>query len=497
MGNQKIDKLEKLYKSKLFVGGNDWIDELCTESSRCCSSCPNSKSCLDNFTQFRDKVRILLKSYLQLDNVSFLFGTGSSLHLGARSIRNIPKEIEDAIQLDTDLYDLFNFLVKQYQGGFVKRNDNGEIKLPLENFLNYLLALEFSNNNSKDSIFKSTDEKAPSMVLLPNLITTIKQTLFNLCDLDSHEATVMSDSLSPVNKDEEIESKTLPDEEAPPTQTDNPIAEMSNKNTTDDSRYYYHKHFLKSLLQRPLNLKRANIFTINYDLAFERSFDELGIHYIDGFVGFHNRVFRPEVYEYDLYYPGSTTEGKVRRIERVVRYFKLHGSISWVGEKSSASNIYGLVEKPLELIRQDETLQGNIMIYPSSMKKRYTLDFPYSELFRHFAAAITHPQSVLFCVGYSFSDEHINDIIYQALAIPSFTLIIVDYKGISNPVIRRLRELSDPRIIILQGEYLGDFKIFSTKLMPNFHEMDIQEKVAITLAKLHPQNSPKGEKSEC
>lgn len=69
-------------------------------------------------------------------------------------------------------------------------------------------------------------------------------------------------------------------------------------------------------MQRPLNLQRANIFTSNYDLAFEYAFDNLGIKYIDGFSGFHHRYFKPETFNYDIFYPGSTTAGKVQRIEK-------------------------------------------------------------------------------------------------------------------------------------------------------------------------------------
>ena len=98
------------------------------------------------------------------------------------------------------------------------------------------------------------------------------------------------------------------------------------------------------------------------------------------------------------------------------------------------------------------------MIYPTSSKKEYTLNFPYSELFRKFADRLQQPEAVLFVVGYSFYDEHINDIIYQALANPSFTLIIVDFNGTKNDgEIKRLNDLKDPRIIICQGEELGEF----------------------------------------
>lgn len=484
---QNQSMLTKLCLSKLFVGGRDWVDEFCKENTRECSSCSKHESCQEDLAQFIDKIRIMQKSYLQLDNVSFLFGTGSSLHLGAKSIKNIPLEMEQQIGENTELYALFEFLVKQYQKkDDIERSDN-EVKIPLEDFLNYLNALEYTINNSQNLVFGSPSGEIPNLALLPDLIASIKQALFNLCDFEFPKLTANR----PIEEDE-------PEGDISDT-TELCCLETDYNKAADNSPYCYHKRFMKSLLQRPLNLKRANIFTINYDLAFEKTFDELGVYYIDGFTGFHNRVFRPEVYEYDLYYPGSTTEGKVRRIERVVRYFKLHGSLSWIGEESSAANIYGLVEKPIDLIRQDKNLQGNIMIYPSSMKKRYTLDFPYSELFRHFSAAITQPQSVLFCIGYSFSDEHINDIIYQALAIPSFTLIIVDYRGTDNHEIKRLNELADPRVIILQGEFLGDFKNFSTELMPHFHEMDIREKVAVTLSTLYPSkaNPTKEEQLEC
>ena len=43
------------------------------------------------------KIKELIKNYLQLDNVNFLFGTGASIHLGAASIQNIPEQAENDI----------------------------------------------------------------------------------------------------------------------------------------------------------------------------------------------------------------------------------------------------------------------------------------------------------------------------------------------------------------------------------------------------------------
>lgn len=435
-----------------------------------------------------DKIKLMLKNYLELDNVSFLFGSGTSIHLGAVVIRNFPLEVEKYIkerhELIDDTYDCFLSIIKQLQGELLKygkehliegtqtfKDKRGwdfeiiddivrdlpskEIAIEYEKVLNYLIAKDFVLNEDKSNV--RTDKYA-------ELITTIKEGLFNVCNLENR---AVSQSIIDRKKASQFAKEIAQGE----------LLESRSK-------YIFHEKFLKALLQRPLNLRRANIFTANYDLAFEYAFDKLGVHYIDGFSGFHKRFFKPETFEYDIFYPGSTTSGKVQRIEKVVRYYKLHGSLSWVNSESrGANNLYGIEEKPLELIESLKK-KGEIIIYPSAVKKSYTLDLPYSELFRQFASTITQSQSVLFTVGYSFGDDHFNDIIYQALSNPTFTLIVIDFQGTQNEYIKNLKELNDPRIIILEGEFFGDFLTFADTLMPNFNNIDNNEKVANTLNEL-------------
>lgn len=442
------------------------------------------------------KVRELIKNYLQLDSVNFLFGTGSSIHLGAASIQNIPYQAEKDIQdaASAELQEDFNKYVKIlqkslvdehtpnkdvvfkdergwdviYDGEYIrdyKKNISlaegeddtpekhyGEILVMFESLLNYLTSLLYQRE-AENNILEATR--------VNKLIDSLKKTLFNICDV--HKRTT---------NDRDLDR----------------IALKGFKEEFEKNKYIFHEKFLKSLMQRPLNLQRANIFTSNYDLAFEYAFDNLGIKYIDGFSGFHHRYFKPETFNHDVFYPGSSTSGKVQRIEKVVRYFKLHGSISWVrDDQRSSSNIYGIEEMPIELIKRkaDEGKDfgyGNLMIYPTAVKKSYTLDLPYSELFRHFAYCTSQPQSVLFSVGYSFCDEHFNDIIFQALSNPSFTLIIVDYNGTKqSDEIMRLKNLNDPRIIILEGDYFGDFLTLSNELMPDFFDTSSSNKVAEAL----------------
>ncbi len=410
------------------------------------------------------KVRALLKNYLELDNVSFLFGAGSSINLGSVSIAGIPEQIINAIAQTTvdgevrqagsegPLFSEFKKIVQYLLPGLAVE-ENKPVNYPVESFLDFLTALSF---------IESKNQAILEFKYIEDLIAVIKKALFELCDLD-----------------------TLP------------LSQMVSddvKGVLSANRYHYHERFVKKILQRPLNLRRASLFTINYDLAFEYAFDNLGVRYLDGFSGFNKRTFKPESFDYDIFYPGSTTQGKVHRIEKVLKYYKLHGSLTWISEKPEPHNIYGIKEYPIDYIRSkkgvDDGIFGGLMIYPSATKKTYTLEYPYSELFRQFANAIIQPQSVLITYGYSFADEHINDIIYQSLSIPSFTLIIIDYFGTGpdtkpNQNIRKLLELDDPRIIIIQGKRFGDFPFFVQNLLPDLVEIDNEIKLSSTLKSLY------------
>ena len=506
--SEKDQNNEKKSNNCFFVGEERWIE--------------NEKIDKDK----KSKIKLFFKKYLLLDNVNFLFGTGSSIHLGAESIQEIPKQISEKIEKNDDVNNLFKKLKEKYEDKklldvkeeiekgndcliwenkindleeglksklkelkiqkekvnlkeIIEKNELDDIEkeeiyklgveVKLEDFLNYLYALKYLMKQSEGLISKN--ELEIDIEKLGKLIEAIKKAIFEMCDIDN--ISFVKNWFLNKKGNKEIKEKM-----------------------EKEGKYTYHKSFLTSLLQRPLNLRRANIFTLNYDLAFEYAYDELGIEYINGFVGFNERNFRPEVYNYDFFFPGDTTEGKVRRIERVIKYYKLHGSLNWVYKNQNKNNPYGLYEIPIELVRMKLENKmdnlGEIMIYPTSSKKEYTLNFPYSELFRKFADRLQQPEAVLFVVGYSFYDEHINDIIYQALANPSFTLIIVDFNGTKNDgEIKRLNDLKDPRIIICQGEELGDFKYFSKELLPTIDQEDTRAKVMNSLDKLYQTENDK------
>lgn len=73
---------------------------------------------------------------------------------------------------------------------------------------------------------------------------------------------------------------------------------------------------------------------------------------------------------------------------------------------------------------------------------------PYVELFREFQKKLLEPHSVLFIIGYSFSDEHVNNIIYQALAVNSAINVVI----INDINDKDISKSNDNRIFKIWGE---------------------------------------------
>ena len=104
--NENIEKLseKKLpneaeeFNNFFFVGGDDWIK--------------NEKESISK--EKKNKIKLFLKKYLLLDNVNFLFGTGSSIHLGAETVQRIPEKVTDEIEEKDEVKNLFKKLKNKY-----------------------------------------------------------------------------------------------------------------------------------------------------------------------------------------------------------------------------------------------------------------------------------------------------------------------------------------------------------------------------------------------
>jgi len=128
------------------------------------------------------------------------------------------------------------------------------------------------------------------------------------------------------------------------------------------------------------------------------------------------------------------------------------------------------------------------MIHPTPLKQNASMGSPYSDLFREFQKKLMQNNNVLITIGYSFSDEHINNLIYQAFTIPSFRLIVLGDKKTSKEI-EKLQSLDDPRIWIIGGELedkskLHYFKGFVEKILPDLSNDEIDKKIENAVRKL-------------
>ena len=257
-----------------------------------------------------------------------------------------------------------------------------------------------------------------------------------------------------------------------------------------------YKNLYRKLSLRDSNLPKPNIFTTNYDLYSERAMDILGVTYTNGFSGFIERFFNPSIFNYALAEQMDISSSKWNVIDNYIYLFKIHGSVNWI-EAKEAGRLFTIKELQ---ITDFDFLNGseNLMIYPSPIKQNASLGTPYSDLFREFQKRIAQNQSVLVTMGYSFSDEHINNLIYQALTIPTFRLVIfselgeyvgADYNSREN--IKKLKDLNDPRIWIIGSDKefnnsddyeeinaempLNYFSSITNNLLPDWSENQIED----------------------
>jgi hypothetical protein len=210
----------------------------------------------------------------------------------------------------------------------------------------------------------------------------------------------------------------------------------------DSSVLDVYESFYRRLVLRDRSLPRPWIFTTNYDLFNERAMDRLGLPYANGFSGIIERRFNPATFRYALAEQLDVTSRKWSTVDGFVYLCKLHGSLSWTEDDHGLFPIR-------ELWPQDAA--SKVIIYPTPAKQNSSLGSPYSDLFREFQSRIVREQSVLITAGFAFGDEHLNNIIYQALTIPTFRLIVFANPK-SKGEIGKLRDLRDERIWIIGGD---------------------------------------------
>ena len=263
-----------------------------------------------------------------------------------------------------------------------------------------------------------------------------------------------------------------------------------NEDKRDNELLEVYKTFYKKLLTRNSTLPRLNIFTTNYDLYSERAMDSLGIHYANGFTGGISKYFNPTIFNYALAEKMDLSQSKWNVIDNFFYLYKIHGSVNWVenDDEGKLFKIQEIQDPTFDILENKPT----VMIHPTPLKYNASLGSPYSDLFREFQKKLMQNNNILVTIGYSFSDEHINNLIFQAFTIPSFRLIII---GDPSPYdnkdtnITKLQKLDDSRIWIIGGENkenepLHYFKGFVNEILPDLTNEDLDKKLESTINNL-------------
>ncbi len=246
----------------------------------------------------------------------------------------------------------------------------------------------------------------------------------------------------------------------------------------------YYKLLYSKITNRNKDLSRISVFTTNNDLFNETALDSLNIHYINGFSGGLKRYFNPAFFNYTYSKRMDTSLEKFEPVNNMVYLYKIHGSVNWVEDSSNANSYFNI----RELTEIEEDYNGKAMIYPTPLKQNKSLGSPYVDLFREFQHKLLEPNSVLFVIGYSFNDEHINDIIYRSLVTnSSLILCVINQLDESQPICN----VKDNRIFRFWGlsedrkTHYHFFDYFVNDLVPDFElETRLQQRGVEQLVKI-------------
>jgi hypothetical protein len=142
----------------------------------------------------------------------------------------------------------------------------------------------------------------------------------------------------------------------------------------------------------------VELFTVNYDLLLETALERLRVPYFDGFVGQLKARFFTELVETE---PSSGLEGMPRFF---IRLWKLHGSVNWAWENES------------QIVRLGQPVNKGLAaaIYPSDTKYEDSKRVPFIVLQDRFRRALNQPETLTLITGYSFHDDHLNEMIFDA-----------------------------------------------------------------------------------
>ncbi len=157
-----------------------------------------------------------------------------------------------------------------------------------------------------------------------------------------------------------------------------------------------------SLLNRDYS---KEVFTTNYDLIIEKSLEASQIPYFDGFVGSYEPFFWQESIDQFV--------SKNDLTQNWIRLWKIHGSLSWFWKEDVKTKSQKIIRiGKIENIKDED---NELVIYPSKEKYDSSKKQPFIAYFDRLKNYLLSGELLFVFTGYSFSDQHINEIIFNCL----------------------------------------------------------------------------------
>ena len=172
------------------------------------------------------------------------------------------------------------------------------------------------------------------------------------------------------------------------------IAEVANPPTSSILEKLPHRRLARWLI-RMARQYPVEIFTLNYDILFELALEAERVPIFDGFVGSYQPFFHPDSLRHREWAPG----------EYYTRLWKMHGSVTWRKE---------VIDGRMRVIRGSPDQTGE-MILPSFEKYDESRQQPYVAFAERLVRFLELDDALLIVCGFSFGDQHINNLIFEAL----------------------------------------------------------------------------------
>ena len=172
------------------------------------------------------------------------------------------------------------------------------------------------------------------------------------------------------------------------------IAEVANPQTNGIVAKLPHRRFARWLI-RVIRQHPVEVFTVNYDILCEMALEAERVPIFDGFVGSYQPFFHPDSLRHREWSPG----------ENYTRLWKMHGSVTWRKET---------IDGRTRIVRGSPDKSGE-MILPSFQKYDESRQQPYAAFTDRLTRFLELDDALLVICGFGFGDQHINNLIFEAL----------------------------------------------------------------------------------